>query len=88
MDNDRELTLDMINMIKERNKLLEKLLKGFVAIIIFIVVSMSVSMAVIVTSYNCAMTESIRIYFETPFEYPTIEQSVKQDFEQTIRGDD
>jgi len=88
MDNDREMTLEIVNMVNERNKLLDKLLRGFVLIIIVIVISMSVATSMIAMSYNNAMKECVRIYFETDYSYPLIEQSVTQDVGQTVEGVD
>jgi len=71
---DRELTKDLLNMINERNILLKQLLKGFVAIIIAVVISLSLVIATVSISYNNAIKECTRIYFETPYDYPSMTQ--------------
>ena len=81
MNDDKELTLELIRSIDKRNKLMDKALNCAVALFIILLVCFTVIITTTVVSYNNALVECTRLYFVTDYSYPSIEQTVD------VRGD-
>ena len=80
MDNDERKLLDgLLTLARDTNDRIAKFTKYILVLLVTIIISFSIMTMYIVSSYNSAIKECTRIYFETPYELQGITNEISQD---------